>query len=220
MNKDNLPSRAVEDRRRIARRGAGWLLGPMLGFLAGRASAPSDRDHELVQVTSATVDRGQDFWSRRVPGWRDARVVLIDRPTPTPCGIAGPTSGPFYCASDSKIYLDLGFLSAIHGDLARSYVVAHELAHHVQVLAADRSTGVARELGADCLAGLWMRDELDKGRVSEAELEDALELAASVGDDRVCAGCSPEEWRHGSAGARVAAVSLGASGGPCSAWSR
>jgi predicted metalloprotease len=207
------PSPSIDDRRSIASRGASWLVGPMLGFLAGRATAPSDRDADLVQVTSVALDRGQAFWSARVAGWRDARVVLVDRETDTPCGLTG--AGPFYCARDGRVYLDLAFLRAVDGDLARAYVVAHELAHHVQAVSGDPSSGVARELGADCLAGLWAGDEMRRGRVLETDVDGALAEASRVGDDRSCPTCAPEEWSHGSGAERAAAFARGIGGGPC-----
>jgi predicted metalloprotease len=107
------------------------------------------------------------------------------------------------------------------GDFAQAYVVAHEVAHHVQTLlgishqkaladhehpagANDRS--VRFELQADCLAGVWMHSAYQRGHVSDADLEDALNAAAVVGDDflRNAAGETrpPETWTHGSSAQR------------------
>src|SRR3546814_5626072 len=85
--------------------------------------------------------------------------------------------GPFYCPGDSKVYLDPSFFKQMAqqlnspGDFAQAYVIAHEVAHHVQHLrgitdqvnlARQRASAVAAnqlsvrvELQADCLAGVW-----------------------------------------------------------------
>jgi predicted metalloprotease len=61
------------------------------------------------------------------------------------------------------------------------------------------------ELQADCLAGVWGRLANDKGNVAitDAELQQALNAAAAVGDDRIQrktqGQVNPESWTHGSA---------------------
>ncbi len=48
--------------------------------------------------------------------------------------------GPFYCPGDQKLYLDFAFFQELKnefkapGDFAQAYVIAHEVAHHVQNL--------------------------------------------------------------------------------------
>jgi predicted metalloprotease len=103
------------------------------------------------------------------------------------------------------------------GDFAQAYVVAHELGHHVQTLlgithqkaAADQADpacanarSVRFELQADCFAGVWMHSVYRRGELTDADLQEALDAAAVVGDDflRHAAGRRrpPEEWTHGS----------------------
>jgi uncharacterized protein len=48
--------------------------------------------------------------------------------------------GPFYCPADENIYIDPAFFDELatrhhaKGDFAQAYVIAHEVAHHVQNL--------------------------------------------------------------------------------------
>lgn len=208
-------SRNLVDRRKATQGGAMLALGVMLGVCGDRAVAPGGPDADMAIEVSAALDRGQDFWLRVVgpARWRDARAVLIDSPVRTACGRIGPPTGPVYCPADGRMYVDLTFLRAIDGELARAYVIAHELGHHVQrVTGAVAGDAIEPELGADCLAGAWMRAELEAGHVTDTDIAAALAEAAAVGDDRICPACSPEQWTHGSAEQRVDAVLRGLNG--------
>jgi predicted metalloprotease len=126
------------------------------------------------------------------------------------------------------VYLDPTFFTALSrkvgvriGDFAQAYVIAHEVAHHVQTLAGvthqkaaldqqdpagTNARSVRFELQADCLAGVWMHSVYRRGELSEADLREALDAAAVVGDDfiRNAAGqARPREtWTHGSSAQR------------------
>lgn len=215
-------SKQIVDHRKVASHGATALLGLIVGVLCGGSPpvAPAaDVDHDLVQLVSTALDRGQDFWADKLgTAWRMAHVVLIDSDERTACGVASKATGPFYCPPSERVYVDLSFLRAIKGDLARAYVIAHELGHHVQRVR-SQLTGrkqVDVELQADCYAGMWMRTELALKHASDAELGEALEEAAAVGDDRLAPGSSPESWTHGSSAQRVASLQAGFGGSPCS----
>jgi predicted metalloprotease len=145
-------------------------------------------------------------------------VVLIDGNEPTACGMASPVTGPFYCPLSERIYVDLSFIRAIHGELARAYVIAHELGHHVQKLTGELGAGRAQadiELEADCYAGVWMRDEQTSGHLQPGDFDAALAEAAAVGDDRLSPSSPPETWTHGSSAQRAAALRAGFNGGTC-----
>lgn len=212
------PRRNVVDLR-VAALAALFTAG-VLRATAGGYRAPPDED--LADLAADALARAQAFWAARIVGWRDAQIYLVDRALATPCGPAGPDEGPFYCDIDERIYLDLSFLRAIDGDLARAYVIAHEIGHRVQHVQAGRVSVGTRsaaptdvELQADCYAGLWLRDELVARRAGPDDVAAALYEAAAVGDDRICPGCSPETWTHGTSAARRAAVERGLAGDAC-----
>lgn len=147
----------------------------------------------------------------------------------TACGAATSATGPFYCPGDESIYIDTAFYDQLRtqfgasgGPLSELYIVAHEWGHHVQNLAGTfassdrRATGptsdtVRIELQADCFAGAWVAaasTTRDRHGVpllqapTRAQISDALDAAATVGDDRIqqqaTGRVSPEGWTHGS----------------------
>jgi predicted metalloprotease len=214
---DTKPSSSIVDRRSATSHGVAGLLGVLIGAIFGRATGgASDLDRDLVALTSVAIDRGQEFWASAIgPSWRTAHVVLIDSPESTPCGTADQRSGPFYCPANERIYLDLAFLRAIDGELARAYVIAHELGHHVQAIRGERGASVSVELEADCYAGQWMSSEAAHGHLAPGDFAAAIAEAAAVGDDRIRPDSSPETWTHGSSAQRVAALSGGFGGSTC-----
>ena len=131
------------------------------------------------------------------------RLVIFSGVTQSPCGGASGATGPFYCPADSKAYLDTRFFDALDrqmgagGDFAAAYVIAHEVAHHVQnqlgilpeVNAARQRAStveanaltVRLELMADCLSGVWAQNVA--GLMERGDLEEALNAARQIGDD-------------------------------------
>lgn len=218
MDQQQTTSSNIIDNRKIATHTLAGLIAMSLGIALGRGVAP-DQDRDLVQVVSTALDRGQDFWTTQTQGYRMAHVVLFEHAEATPCGTASDRTGPFYCEVSERIYLDLAFLRAIDGDLARAYVIAHELGHHMQKITGEltrlRGRPISIELQADCLAGFWMRSEQIGGHLADGDLEAALTEAGAVGDDRIMPGSSPETWTHGSSAQRTAALLVGYRGGPC-----
>lgn len=209
-------SRNIIDRRVATGGAVGIFVGGVLAFMLGHPPA-ADPDRDLVQVTSTALDRGQAFWATTVgPAWRDARVVLFTGRIASPCGQADAMTGPFYCPVDEHVYLDLAFLRAVRGELARAYVIAHELGHHVQNLRRELGAdSVTVELEADCYAGAWMANEQRGGHLAPGDVTAALAEAAEVGDHGTA-----DTWTHGDAAHRQAAVAKGISQARCSADDR
>ena len=173
------------------------------------------------------VDSIQKYWTdefnRRGSAYTPARTVIFSQYVQAACGAASAAQGPFYCPTDQKVYLDLTFFDQLErqfgakgGPFAVGYVIAHEYGHHIQHqldLLNSRSSARASvrvELQADCLAGVWAKNAADTGYLvapSEAEIAQALDAAAAVGDDRIQqqtqGQVTPETWTHGSSEQRM-----------------
>jgi len=183
------------------------------------ADANQRDDCRIVGVVNSV----QAYWGDQLDGYAEAVTVFFEGQTPTGCGTGSSATGPFYCPADSTIYIDLGFYDLLRsrfgasgGPFAEAYVIAHEYGHHVQNLtgtlerARDRTTGpdsssVRVELQADCLAGAWAGGAVDTGYIeplTDADIRDGLDAAASIGDDRIQEATTgrvdPESFSHGS----------------------
>jgi predicted metalloprotease len=133
-------------------------------------------------------------------------MVLFKGVTQSPCGGASGATGPFYCPLDRKAYLDTDFFTTLErqlgagGDFAAAYVVAHEVAHHVQdelgilsrandvraqVSAAESNAiSVRIELQADCYSGIWARYADERfGTLEDGDVAEAMNAAKQIGDD-------------------------------------
>lgn len=189
------------------------------------------------------VNSIQAFWQGELATqgvkYTPVQTVLFTGTTQGACGMASAASGPFYCPNDQLIYVDLSFfediltkIGAQDSPVAEAYVIAHEYGHHIQnlfgVLASSGSmqnTGpdsetVFIELQADCLAGIWLNHATETGYITnltQAELVQALNTAASVGDDRIQKQTQgyvvPDAWTHGSSQQRLAALKDGMQSG-------
>jgi predicted metalloprotease len=146
--------------------------------------------------------------------YRQPRLIVFANSVSTNgCGGATSDVGPFYCPGDSQLYIDPGFYDVMErrlrapGDFAQAYVIAHEVGHHVQNLIGSSSlkmrgessnqNSVRVELQADCLAGVWGHTARASLKITDADLEEALNAAHAIGDDTL--GHSDERtFTHGS----------------------
>ncbi len=184
------------------------------------------------------VNSIQAYWSDVFAAqgiqYTEAQTVLYSGYTEAACGYAQSAMGPFYCPTDQSVYLDMSFFSDLQtqygahgGPFAEAYILAHEYGHHVQDLfgildsAGNSQDGaIFIELQADCLAGVWMNHAVETGYleyITSAEIAEALNAAATVGDDRIQRQSqgyiSPETWTHGSSEQRQAALEDGYNSG-------
>jgi len=201
------------------------------GTQSSRQTDP--HQEELKQFVSVVLASTEDFWGDKLPSsgrqYRKPTLVLFNDRVESACGLAGAAVGPFYCPSDEKVYLDLAFFDELQerfhapGDFAEAYVIAHEVGHHVQKLlgisdrvdaARERMSeeganqlSVRMELQADFLAGVWARYAQQKGLLEAGDIEEALNAASAVGDDRLQRQTRgyivPDSFTHGTSEQRV-----------------
>lgn len=207
------------------------------GPLDRQASAPAgpneidDDTEEFVAVVLAdTEEVWGEIFAQSGERYPAPTLVLFTGVVRSACGQASSAVGPFYCPGDQQIYIDLDFFEVMErqlgarGDFAKAYVVAHEVAHHVQNVTgilpqvnaqrqrvnevqANRLT-VRLELQADCYAGIWanraqrMFDSLEPGDIREA-----MEAAEAIGDDalqrRSQGYVVPDSFTHGTSEQRM-----------------
>ena len=241
----------VEDRRNSPVRGfvAGggilgliiYLLSVYLGGDSTQISFPQmeGENRQLTEAQQANEDTLADFVSvvlaETEVAWteifRQNRMIYV-KPTlvlfrnrvESGCGIAGASSGPFYCPEDQRLYIDLAFYEELHnrfnasGDFAMAYVIAHEVGHHVQNLLGMTAKverlrhqlseknynhySVRLELQADYYAGVWAHYADKQNHIVEnGDIEEALRAATAVGDDNIQKMTKgyvvPESFTHG-----------------------
>ena len=209
--------------------------GPSVSTDGGELRTTPEEE-KLVDFVDAVMKDAQETWQDKLRGrYQQTRAVIFRDGIQSRCGFAQSATGPFYCPGDSLVYLDLGFFSELRerfrapGDFAQAYVLAHELGHHVQHLLGIESQvrqmqqarpdqqnalSVRLELQADCFAGIWGHEAAQPGRAAlgkveleAGDLEEGLNAAAAIGDDRIqrMAGqrVAPDRFTHGSAEQRV-----------------
>lgn len=206
-------------------------------------TAKDAAEEPTVKFISFVLDDTQKTWTELLPEqtgkqYHHAKLVLFRNYTQSGCGNAESATGPFYCPSDERVYIDLGFYDELKrrfgapGEFAQAYVLAHELGHHVQnILGTDRKVrrlqqqnpsernplSVDLELQADCYAGIWAHSTQQRGLLEQGDIESALGAAAAVGDDRLqkmsTGHVTPDSFTHGSSQQRMSWFRKGFDGG-------
>jgi uncharacterized protein len=198
--------------------------------LSAEQQAAQDQEARFVKTVLAETE---DVWNQLMQqagkDYPEPTLVLFNGSTQSACGFASSATGPFYCPGDQELYIDLSFYDELKnrfhagGDFAMAYVVAHEVGHHIQKLLGlsdkiDRlrqqlSEGefnkysVRLELQADYYAGVWAHYEQGKGILEKGDIEEALNAANAIGDDRLQKEAQgyvvPESFTHGTSAQRM-----------------
>ena len=211
----------------------GLDLTPLMqGGGVGTAPEPTgpnsidDRTEEFVSVVLAdTEEVWGDVFQNSGLSYAEPTLVLYSGVTSSACGTANAAVGPFYCPNDQRIFLDTDFFRVMEqrlgagGDFAYAYVIAHEVAHHVQnqlgILgevnqqrarlpqAQANELSVRIELQADCYSGIWAREAQERfGSLERGDIDEALNAAAQIGDDALQKASQgyvvPDSFTHGS----------------------
>lgn len=175
-------------------------------------------------VLGSANDVWRDIFTQSGRTYTEPRLVLFRSATTSGCGVATSDVGPHYCPADMTIYIDETFFAELQqrfkaqgGDVAEAYVIAHEVGHHVQnelgIMGQIQNQGnsnddsIKLELQADCFAGIWANSIKDSGVFEVGEINEAIDAASAVGDDRIQQSVqgqiNPETWTHGSSAQRV-----------------
>ncbi|WP_425145820.1 KPN_02809 family neutral zinc metallopeptidase [Deinococcus sp.] len=196
-----------------------------------QAGSPTDQTGEFVSKILGSTDQvWSSVFQKNGRSYTQPHLVLYSGQTSSACGQADSAVGPFYCPSDSKVYLDTDFFAEMKqrlgggGDFAYAYVIAHEIGHHVQNLlgisdqvdraqrsarseAAANKYSVALELQADCFAGVWGKLSSSQTNLTQQDVTQAIDTATAIGDDALQKQgrgyVVPDSFTHGSSQQRV-----------------
>lgn len=208
----------------------------LLGLVIPSQPAPrvpteeaTKREEFLSVVLADTEDVWSEIFRQYNARYNEPTLALYQDGVRTGCGVANSSVGPFYCPADERVYIDTSFYDELArkfeapGDFAFAYVLAHEVGHHIQnelgttaKLQKLRETlpekeynkySVCLELQADYYAGVFAKYVEAKGYLEPGDLEEAMEAAAAVGDDRIqekmTGTIRPDHFTHGTAKERA-----------------
>jgi len=204
------------------------------------SGAASDEMRDFVATVLAdTEDTWTKIFQQGGERYPLPTLRLFSGVTDSKCGTASSATGPFYCPTDQKVYIDLDFYNELRnrfgapGDFAEAYVLAHEVGHHVQNVlgilpkvheeearmskADANALSVRTELQADCFAGVWANHTEKEGILEPGDIDEALTAAAAVGDDALQRQAQgyvvPDSFTHGTSEQRAKWFKRGYQGG-------
>jgi predicted metalloprotease len=180
----------------------------------------------IAKILKSTEEVWSELFREHVQGgvYTPPKLVLFTDSDLSACGRASASMGPFYCPADKKVYIDPAFFDELSsrlkagGDFAQAYVIAHEVAHHVQnqtgfmaKVSDERRSGDERmsnqlsvrlELQADFLAGVWAHHaQRNYNILEEGDIEEGINAANRIGDDTLQMEAQgytvPERYTHG-----------------------
>ena len=208
----------------------------------------TQEEEELAEFVSVVLADTEVVWNDIFADlgkeYNEPKLVLFTGSVQSACGVAGASTGPFYCPGDKNVYIDLSFYNELKtqfkapGDFAMAYVIAHEVGHHIQnelgtIAQMDEIRGkvskeeynkynVRLELQADYLAGVWANHVQGQNLLEEGDLEEALTAASAVGDDRIQMQSQgyvvPDSFTHGTSEQRKRWFYKGYEAGDLSQW--
>lgn len=210
----------------------GLITGQQPSAPSSQQRSISPQEDESAKFTSVIFATTEDTWGQIFEKmgrhYQQPKLVMYRNRITTGCGTGQSVMGPFYCPADSKVYIDLSFYDDMKrklgadGDFAQGYVIAHEVGHHVQKLlgteakvrqlqqgatqAQSNALSVRMELQADCYAGIWGHSMQQQGVLEAGDLEEALNAAQAIGDDRLQQRSQgrvvPDSFTHGTSAQR------------------
>jgi predicted metalloprotease len=196
------------------------------------AAPPRGPALERPGTTTPVVDQLQfvladtnEVWGRLLGSYEVPKLAFFDNSTgDLACGFPASAAGPFYCPLDRRVYIDLSFMDDLQtrfgaqGQFAQTFVIAHEVGHHIQnasglmdrIAAQRASLGeiegdqmvLRQELQADCYAGVWAHHSGTMNiAIGAREIEAGLAATSSIGNEtlqkRARGYVVPEDFTHG-----------------------
>lgn len=239
----------------------GYDLSPLLTGESSSVSQPAPQRQSSIKpqqdeaakftsvILATTEDTWQQLFQKMGKTYTPPKLVMYRGATRTGCGTGQSVMGPFYCPTDTTVYIDLSFYDEMKnklgadGDFAQGYVIAHEVGHHVQRLLGieqkvrqmqhgasqtqANQLSVKMELQADCFAGVWGYYMQKQNILEPGDLQEALNAAEAIGDDRLQqrgqGRVVPDSFTHGTSEQRYSWFKKGFdSGNPgqCDTFSR
>ena len=219
---------------------SGGSLGQQQSQTPQQTSAESD---EMAAYVSAVLGSTEEEWSQIFAQYnlqyRPAKLINYSGSTRMRSGgVAQAATGSFYIPAEETVYLDTQFFYQLRQmsrdrtrdyDFAPAYVIAHEVAHHVQKLLGytDKvhnqrrlipktqynQLSVRLELQADFLAGVWAHHANKRMMATEGvsllekgDIEEAMRAAQAIGDDALQSQSGhirPDSFTHGTSEQRL-----------------